>query len=94
MGHRLRPRGTLTWIVTAAVLPACIAAMTEAGCAPSAALPLWPRAGREAKLVLLRGVKGGRAGFRVLPGLVLHAETGGFTLEAEAILRHGAGLVI
>jgi tRNA1Val (adenine37-N6)-methyltransferase len=68
--------------------------MTEAGCAPSAVLPLWPRIGREAKLVLLRGVKGGRGSFRVLPGLVLHAEAGGFTAETEAILRHGAELVI
>jgi tRNA1(Val) A37 N6-methylase TrmN6 len=94
MGRRLRPRGTLTWIVTAAVLPACIAALTEAGCAPSVLLPLWPRAGQDAKLVLLRGVKGGRGRFRVLPGVALHAETGGFTPDAEAILRHGSALAI
>ena len=93
MGARLRPRGTLTWIVTAAVLPACIAALTEAGCAPSALLPLWPRAGQSAKLVLLRGVKGGRGGFRVLPGVALHGADG-FTREAEAILRHGGALAI
>jgi tRNA1Val (adenine37-N6)-methyltransferase len=94
MGRRLRPRGTLTWIVTAAVLPACIAALTEAGCAPSVLLPLWPRAGQDAKLVLLRGVKGGRGRFRVLPGVALHAETGGFTPDAETILRHGGALAI
>lgn len=92
MGRLLRPRGTLTWIVTAAALPACIEALGAAGCAPSAVLPLWPRPGRAAKLVLLRGVRGGRAGFRVLPGLHLHAESGGFTPDAEAILRHGAPL--
>jgi len=94
MGRRLRPRGTLTWIVTAAVLPACLAALTEAGCAPSALVPLWPRAGEAAKLVLLRGVKGGRGGFRVLPGMVLHAAAGGFTPAAEAVLRHGGPLAI
>ncbi len=94
MGRRLRPRGTLTWIVTAAVLPACIAALSEAGCAPSTLLPLWPRAGQAAKLVLLRGVKGGRGGFRVLPGVVLHAEDGSFTPDAEAILRHVGALAI
>ncbi len=94
MGGHLRPRGTLTWVVTAAALPACIAALTAAGCAPSALLPLWPRAGRDAKLVLLRGVKGGRGGFRVRPGLVLHAEAGGFTAEAEAVLRHAAALAM
>jgi tRNA1(Val) A37 N6-methylase TrmN6 len=93
MGRRLRPRGTLTWIVTAAVVPACIAAMTEAGCAPSALLPLWPRAGQSAKRVLLRGVNGGRGGFRVLPGVTLHGAVG-FTREAEAILRDGEALAI
>jgi tRNA1(Val) A37 N6-methylase TrmN6 len=92
MGRLLRPRGTLTWIVTAAVLPACVAAMGAAGCAPSAVLPLWPAAGREAKLVLLRGVRGGRGGFRVLPGVVLHAASGGFTPAAEAVLRRGDAL--
>jgi tRNA1Val (adenine37-N6)-methyltransferase len=94
MGQRLRPRGTLTWIVAATVLPVCVAALGETGCAVSAVLPLWPRIGRSAKLVLLRGVKGGRGGCRVLPGLVLHDAAGGFTPEAEAVLRHGAALAM
>jgi tRNA1(Val) A37 N6-methylase TrmN6 len=94
MGRRLRPRGTLTWIVAAAVLPACIAALGQAGCAASAMLPLWPHAGQSAKLVLLRGVKGGRAGLRVLPGMVLHAAEGGYTPEAQAVLRDGAALAM
>jgi tRNA1(Val) A37 N6-methylase TrmN6 len=45
-----------------------------------------------AKLVLLRGVKGGRRPFRVLAGLMLHAEGGGFTAEAQAVLREGGGI--
>ena len=94
MGRRLRPRGTLTWIVAAAVLPACITALGEAGCAVSAVAPLWPRVGQNAKLVLLRGVKGGRGGCRVLPCIVLHDAAGGFTPEAEAVLRHGAALAM
>jgi len=94
MGRRLPSHGTLTWIVTVVALPDCIAALTDAGCPPSALLPLWPRAGQNAKLALLRGVKGGRGGFRVLPGIVLHAESGAFTGDAEAILRHGGALAI
>lgn len=94
MGRRLRPGGTLTWIVAAAALPACIAALGEAGCAASALLPLWPHTGQNAKLALLRGVKRGRSGFRVLPGLVLHDPAGGFTADAEAVLRNGAALAM
>ena len=94
LAERLRPRGTLTFILPAAILPACAEAFAAAGCPPIAMLPLWPKAGREAKLVLLRGVKGSRAPFRVLPGLVLHDAEGGFTQDAEAILRHGQALAL
>jgi tRNA1Val (adenine37-N6)-methyltransferase len=55
-------------------------------------LPLWPKAGRPAKLLLLRGVKGGRMPFRVAPGLVLHTDDGRFTPEADAVLRLGRAL--
>ncbi len=91
LGALLRPRGTLTLIVPAGALPACLMALEFARCPPAALLPLWPKADREAKLVLLRGVKGGRGTLKLRPGLVLHAAEGGFTPEAEAILRHGAG---
>jgi tRNA1Val (adenine37-N6)-methyltransferase len=94
LAQRLRPRGTLTFIVPGAILPACADAFASAGCPPTAMLPLWLRAGREAGLVLLRGVKGSRAPFRILPGLVLHNAERGFTQEAEAILRHGRTLTL
>ena len=88
----LRHRGTLTLVVAAAALPACLLALADAGCGSPALLPLWPKAGRAAKLVLLRGIKGGRGPCRMLPGLVLHRESGAFTAAAEAILRDGGGL--
>jgi len=88
----LRPRGTLTFIVTTARMPEALTAFGNAGCPPVGALPLWPRAGVPPKLLLLRGVKGSRAPFRILPGLVLHAPGGGFTKEADAILRGGGAL--
>ncbi|MDE2577133.1 MAG: SAM-dependent methyltransferase, partial [Rhodospirillales bacterium] len=62
------------------------------GCGSLAVLPLWPRPGRAAKLVLLRAVRGGRGPSEMLPGLVLHRADGGFTAEAEAVLRGGAAL--
>jgi tRNA1Val (adenine37-N6)-methyltransferase len=83
----LRPRGTLTFILPAALLPWAMDAFAAAGCQPAAALPLWPKAGVTAKLLLLRGITGGRTPFRLLPGLVLHRPDGAFTDETEAILR-------
>jgi tRNA1Val (adenine37-N6)-methyltransferase len=94
LGRRLRQRGTLTFILPAGSLPEAAIAFAEAGCRPTAMLPFWPTPGAPAKLMLLQGVKGGRAPFRVLPGLILHTADGGFTPEAEAILRGGAPLAL
>lgn len=90
LARPLRHRGTLTFVTAAATVPDCLAAFAAAGCGSPALLPLWPRAGTPAKLVLLRGIKGGRAGLRLLPGLVLHTEGGGYTPAAEAVLRDAA----
>jgi tRNA1(Val) A37 N6-methylase TrmN6 len=89
---RLRHRGTLTFILPAGSLPECLVAMADAGCAASVAVPLWPMQDRPAKLVLVRGVKGGRSPLRLLPGLVLHEADGRYTPAAEVILRDGAPL--
>lgn len=88
----LRHRGTLTLILPAASLPEALDAMRTAECGPTAVLPLWPAAGRRAKLMLLHGVKGGRAPLQLLPGLVLHADGGGFTPQTEAVLRDAAAI--
>jgi tRNA1(Val) A37 N6-methylase TrmN6 len=88
----LRQGGTLTLVVAAGGVPACLEGLRGAGCGSLALLPLWPKPGRAAKLVLLQGVKGGRGACRVLPGLVLHREDGGFTAAADAVLRDGAAL--
>jgi tRNA1(Val) A37 N6-methylase TrmN6 len=92
MAGVLRHRGTLTLIVPAAALPACMAALAACGCPPAALLPLWPKAGRAAKLVLLRGVKSGRGPCQVFAGLVLHENDGQFTPQAAAVLRSPAAL--
>lgn len=94
MGQRLRHRGTLTLILPSAAVPAGLAALAGAGCQPAALLPLWPRRGEAAKLVLLRGVRGARAPLRLLGGLTLHGDDGGFTAEADAVLRGGAPLAL
>lgn len=88
----LRWRGTLTLALPAAAVPEGLAALLAAGCGSPAVLPLWPRSGRSARLVLLRGVRGGAGGCRVLAGLTLHEEDGKFTPATDAILRGGAAL--
>jgi tRNA1Val (adenine37-N6)-methyltransferase len=92
-GH-LRDRGSLTLIVTAAMVPTCLAAMTGARCACSVIYPLWPMVGRAAKLVMIRGIKNSRAPMRMAPGLVLHRPDGAFTDDAQAVLRDAAALVL
>ena len=88
----LRHRGSLTFILPAASLAECLVAMSQAGCQPAAVLPLWPKQGRAAKLILLQAIKGGRSSLRLLAGLTLHESNGAFTPAAEAILRCGTPL--
>ena len=87
----LRPRGTLSLIVPAACLGEAVVALTAAKCAEIALVPLWPRAGSAAKLMILRGIRLGRGPCTMLPGLPLHADEG-YSPVAEAVLRHGAPL--
>jgi tRNA1(Val) A37 N6-methylase TrmN6 len=56
--------------------------------------PFWPKAGREAKRVIVRARPGVKTPMRVAPGLVLHREDGGYTADALTILRDGAALTI
>jgi tRNA1Val (adenine37-N6)-methyltransferase len=92
LGKRLRHHGTLTLILPARATAESLAALEAADCGSLTLLPLWPTAGREARIVLVRGVRGGRGGTRVLPGLTLHAGPLVYSAEAEAVLRQGVAL--
>ena len=87
-------RGTLTFLLPAALLAEGVAALAAAECGEVAVQPLWPRCGTPARLVIVRGVRHGRGASRLLPGLTLHGPNGEFTAEAEAVLRHGAPLAV
>ncbi|MCW2315603.1 tRNA1(Val) A37 N6-methylase TrmN6 [Rhodoblastus acidophilus] len=54
--------------------------------------PIFPKEGRPAIRVILRGKKGSKAPLALLPGLVLHGADGKFTPVAEEIHRHGRWL--
>lgn len=57
------------------------------------AFPLWPKKPNEgAKRVIVQARKGGSAKPVKAPGLVLHKPDGGYTPEAEAVLRDAGAL--
>jgi len=88
----LKDGGTAALILPAARFDAGIAALAASGFGSVLLLPLAPRAGAEAKRVLLRARKAGRAPARLLPPLILHEADGAFTAAAEAVLREAAPL--
>jgi tRNA1(Val) A37 N6-methylase TrmN6 len=83
--------GFFTAILRADRLGEALAALGETGIR---LFPLWPKAGVPAKRMILQVRKGARAPLVLLPGLVLHRNDGGWTAEAEAILRGGAALAL
>jgi len=89
----VRRKGTVTFIHRADRLDDLLAAM-GGGLGDLAVFPLWPGGGeaKPAKRVLVRGRKGVSSPLRLLPGLVLHADGGGFTGEADAVLRDAGAL--
>ena len=83
--------GTLTVVLPAMLAGEAIAMLHGAGLGRLTLFPLWPRAGVGAKIVLVQA-SAGPAAATVAAGLALHGEGQGYTAEAEAVLRGGAGL--
>ena len=88
---RVRDKGTLSLVLPAGEIARAMAAI-EPRLGGISLLPLWPKAGVEAKRVILRARRGGRAPSRLLAGLVLHKDDGGYTDAAEQVLRQGGPL--
>jgi tRNA1(Val) A37 N6-methylase TrmN6 len=84
----LRAKGGIFLVLPAASFAAAAAALRANGCGGITLIPLWPRAGVAAKMVILTARKASRSPDTVHPGLVLHGESG-ITPAAEAILRGG-----
>lgn len=94
LARRVIPGGTVTVILAAELLPEALAAFSVSRLGAPLVFPLWRRAGEEARRLILAGRKGAKGPCRILPGLALHAAGGGFTREAERVLRDGAGLTL
>ncbi|KRS13922.1 methyltransferase [Roseovarius atlanticus] len=94
---RTRPKGTTTFIQRAERLPELLShAARHLGSLQL--MPLIPRPGRAARLVLLRGRRGGRAAFRLHDGWCLHYgqthvnDSENYTPATACILRDGGEL--
>ena len=95
--RRVVDGGHVTVIQRAERLPELIALMT-AHLGSVEVLPLTPRRGRPAQLVLIRGRKGGRAAFRLADSVLMHAgavhdgDRDSYTPLVGSVLREGAAL--
>lgn len=94
---RLADKGYATFIHRAERLPDLLAALhTRLGSIE--VLPLQPRVGRDANLVLVRARKGGRAAFRLHAPVLLHegaqhdGDKESYTPQVRAVLRDGTSL--
>lgn len=86
-----KPGGEALMIHKASALPDLIdAAKRRFGAL--VALPLHSSAGEAAHRVMLGGIKGSRAAFRLDAGFVVHDAEGAFTPGAEGVLRLGRAL--
>jgi tRNA1Val (adenine37-N6)-methyltransferase len=87
----LKNGGTIGLILPTAQYAAACAALSGAGFGGISLLPLWPRAGEAARMVVLSARKATRSPARLLAGLVLH-EGAGYSAAAQAVLRGGEPL--
>ncbi len=94
MRAALRQGGSLTLMVPAAQAGRTLAGLHAVGCGRLTLAPLWPKPGRDAKLLLVQGLAGRREPGRVTPGLTLHDADGQFSAGAQLLLRDGAAMVI
>jgi len=93
MARFARAGGRATMVHKAEALPQILAAF-DGRFGNIRVRPIYPRLNAPAIRVLVEGTKGSRAPMSVSPPFVLHGDGHGFTPEAEAILRHGAALVV
>lgn len=88
----LKHKGRLTVIHRADRLADILAVLRGCPVGEVGVLPLFPRAGKPAVRVIVSARRDVRTPLEVLPGMVMHTADGGYTDEAEAVLRHGAAL--
>lgn len=89
--NNVKSGGSFTIIHKAAKTQAIIRALGKSFGATEI-IPLWPKAGKEAKRVVIRTIKHRKSPSRLHAGLVLHNDDGTYTEAANAILRNQEAL--
>ena len=87
------PHGCLTMIHRADAL-ASLLELLDGRFGALTVFPLFPHANEPASRIIVQGIKGSRAPLKLSAGLVLHDTGGGYTPEAERVLRDGQALVL
>lgn len=85
----LTPTGHLVLVHRPYRLADIISGMRSVGIEPKRLRLVYPRAGKEANLVLVDGLKNGRPELRILPPLFLQDEQGGESAELKQIYERG-----
>lgn len=85
--HALRSGGSLTMIHRADKVDKIIQALGKKF-GQTEIFPLWPHANEVAKRVVIRALKDRRSPAKIHAGLVLHEASGGYTVQAEDVLRN------
>lgn len=91
LARMAKPSGRALMIHKASALPDMIEAANRRF-GGLVAMPLFSRTGEPAHRVLLGGIKGSRAEFRLDAGFVVHEQDGDFTPGARDVLRLGRAL--
>ena len=90
----LRYKGSLTLILPATLLAEACGALTHHNFGDITLCPLWPKTGREARLIIVQARYCVRSPSRILPGLILHEADGSFTPQSRLILKEGHALTL
>ena len=83
----VRAKGSVSFIQRADRLDDLIAGLRQSA-GEIIVYPLWPKAGRAAKRVLVRARRNVSSPLSLKPGMVLHRDDGAYTAAAESVLRH------
>jgi len=85
-----KPRGRISFICRADRASELITAFESNGAGETLLCPLWPRHDTPASRVIIQVRKNISGPGAVLPGLVLHNDSGGYTQSASHIMQGGA----